>query len=141
MDRVTNNGHIVRTVIALALSLAIPAGALTIPLAHAHPDDHATSHHSGGAAHTHWRGHAQSHRSQAAAALRADDDDRAVFLNAFVAVASSTVRVPGITQGACPVVVPVEQPGYRAAEVTRSHDPPYIRTLSSRAPPALPVLT
>jgi hypothetical protein len=123
-------------VIALALSLAIPAGAVTIPLAHAHPDDHATAHHSGGAAHTHWRAHPQSHRSQVAAALRADDDNRAVFLNTFVAVAPSALPVPGITPGAFPVVVPAERPGYRAAEVTRSHDPPYFRTLPSRAPPA-----
>jgi hypothetical protein len=126
----------VRKVIAVAVSIAVQAAALGAPLLHAHPDEHATEHHPARAVHTHWAAHPQSHHSSDAPALGADDHDRAVFLNAFVAVRASTLPVLELTDGVCELPVPGERPAQRPVEIIRSHDPPFCRSLSSRAPPA-----
>lgn len=126
-----------RKVIAVALSLAVQAAALSAPFVHAHPDDHATEHHGARAVHTHWAGHAQSHHSSDATALGTDDHDRAVFLNAFVSVAPSALPALGVTHGVFALPVPAERAAHRGVEITHSHDPPFFRSLSSRAPPAL----
>jgi hypothetical protein len=126
----------VRKLIALALTLAVQGAALTGPLVHAHPDDHASEHHGGRAVHTHWSGHARHSHPTGTPALSADDHDRAVFLNAFVAVATSPMPSPGATQDVFELPVPAERTAHRGIEVVRSHDPPSIRTLSSRAPPS-----
>lgn len=137
MAGLTNNESIVRKAIAVALSLAVQAAALSAPLVHAHPDDYETGHHTGRTVHTHWAGHATSHHPSDAPALEADDHDRAVFLNAFVAVAAAWFSAPGMTPAVCELAVPAERRAHRTADVVRSHDPPLIRSLSSRAPPAL----
>jgi hypothetical protein len=36
--------------------------------------------------------------------------------------------------------VPPERAAHRVLEIVRSHDPPFVPSRSSRAPPALPVL-
>ena len=126
-----------RKVIALALSLAVQATALSAPLVHAHPDDHATEHHGSRTVHTHWAGHAQSHDTSDTPAFGTDDHDRAVFLNAFVAVAASSLPAQAIAPDAFELPVPAERPAHRILEVVRSHDPPSLRSVSSRAPPAL----
>lgn len=121
---------------AIALSLSVQAAGLSAPFVHAHPDDHATAHHGGRAVHTHWAGHAQPHHAPDVPALVTDDHDRAVFLNAFVAVAASVFPAPGVTPGVFALPVPAERGAHRAVEVVHSHDPPPFRSLSSRAPPA-----
>lgn len=126
-----------RKVIAIGLSLAVQAAALSAPLVHAHPDDHATEHHGGRAVHTHWAGHTHSTYPSDAPAVATDDDDRAVFLNVFVAVASSMVPDLGITSGVYQVPTPGERAAHRGVDSSHSHDPPLITSLSSRAPPAL----
>lgn len=126
-----------RKTITFALSLAVLAAALSAPLVHAHPDNHATDHHGGRAVHTHWAGHAQSQDTSDAPALGTDDHDRAVFLNAFVAVAASPLPAQAVTPGAFELPVPAERAAHRILDVVRSHDPPSLRSLSSRAPPAL----
>jgi hypothetical protein len=133
---VTNNEKVVRKVIAVALSLAVQVAALSAPLVHAHPDDHATEHHDGRTVHTHWAGHAQSHHSSAAPDLETSDHDRAVFLDAFVAVAASSLPAHGLTHVLFELPVPPERAAHRVVEIVRSHDPPFFRSLSSRAPPA-----
>jgi hypothetical protein len=130
------NEHTVRKVIAIALALAVQATALSAPLVHAHPDDHATPHHAGRAVHTHWAGHAHSHHSSAAPAVGTADDDRAVFLNAFVAAAAARVPVAGTAPAIVELPVPAERPAHRVFDTARSHDPPFFSSLSSRAPPA-----
>jgi hypothetical protein len=130
----------VRKVIAVALALAVQGAALSAPLVHAHPDDHATEHHGARAVHAHWAGHAQSYHSSDSPELETSDHDRAVFLNAFVAVAALSLPAHGLTHVLCELPVPPERAAHRVVEIVRSHDPPFFRSLSSRAPPTLPVL-
>ena len=128
-----------RKVIAIALSLAVQAAALSAPLVHLHPDDQATEHHGAREVHTHWAGHAPSHHSSDAA-LDTADHDRAVFLNAFVAVAASLLPAPAVTHGVFELPVPRDSAPHRGVEIAHGHDPPFFSSLPSRAPPSLPSL-
>jgi hypothetical protein len=134
---VTNNGHIVRKVVAIALSLAVQVAALSAPLVHAHPDDHATEHHGAGEVHTHWAGHDHPRDSSHSPALDAVDRDRAVFLNAFVAVAASLFPSQAVTLAVFTLPAPRERAPHRVIDIANGHDPPCRRSLSSRAPPSL----
>jgi hypothetical protein len=136
VSRVTNNGDVVRKSIAAALVLALQASVLTAPLVHAHPDEHATPHHDGRAVHSHWSGHADATHPGDAPAIGADDHDRAVFLNPFVAVTTTAVVLSTAAHLVFAVAVPRERAAHRVAEVVRSHDPPLATSLSPRAPPA-----
>ena len=125
-----------RKVLALALSLAVQAAALSAPLVHAHPDGHATEHHGAREIHTHWAGHSPSHDSSDGPAADAPDHDRAVFLNAFVAVAATSFPIPSVTISVFELPVPRERAPHRVVEIAHGHDPPCLRSLSSRAPPS-----
>jgi hypothetical protein len=120
---------------AVALAIAVQAAGLSAPLTHAHPDEHTTEHHGGRTVHSHWAGHAQSHSSETLA-LEPTDHDRALFLNAFVAVATSSLSTPGLTHDSFELAVPPERAAHQVVETVRSHDPPSIASLSPRAPPA-----
>jgi hypothetical protein len=133
---VTNNVRTVRKVIALALAIAVQAAALSAPLVHAHPDDHATEHHSAREVHTHWASHGAVHDSSDGPSFDAADHDRAVFLNAFLAVAASSLPAFGVTHAVFELPVPAERAAHRFIEIGRSHDPPSFRSLPARAPPA-----
>jgi hypothetical protein len=126
----------VRKVVAIALALAVQGGALTAPLVHAHPDEHATDHHAAGTVHTHWAGHTHSSQPSDIPAFDTADPDRAVFLNAFVAVATTVFSAPAAALTAFALPVAAERAAHRRVEIVRSHDPPCIRSLCSRAPPA-----
>jgi hypothetical protein len=128
---------IVRKLVAFVLALAVQGAVLTGPFVHAHPDSHDTGHHRGAAVHTHWAGHAAHAHSSDTSAIDTEDHDRAVFLNSFVAVAGTVHSVPAVSHSLFVLPVPVERPARRGIEVVRSHDPPCLRSLSSRAPPAL----
>jgi hypothetical protein len=134
----TQNEAVVRKLIAAALCVAFPAAGLSAPLTHAHPDDHATGHHDAPTVHTHWSAHehGHSHRPSATPAFDADDHDRAVFLNAFVAVAATALPAPATPADVFDAIVPAEQPAHRAVDVAHGHDPPLLDSLSPRAPPA-----
>lgn len=119
------------------LSLAIQGAALTSPFLHAHPDDHATQHHGSRAVHTHWAGHGHSHGPSERPQLQTEDQDRAVYLNPFVAVTASVVLGPAIIHDAFALPVPSEGVVHRNVGVLHSHDPPFLASLASRAPPAL----
>jgi hypothetical protein len=136
MTTVANNEAIVRKVIAVTLALVVQGAALTAPLVHAHPDDHATAHHSGRSVHTHWGAHEHSPHSGDELAIAADDHDRAVFLNAFVAVAGTPLTPVAVAQQPFEFPVPSERPAHRSVQVVHSHDPPILGSLPSRAPPA-----
>lgn len=133
---VANNEGRVRKVVAIVLALAVQGAALTGPLVHAHPDDHATDHHSGRTVHTHWAGHPQSRHQGDIPSLATEDHDRAVFLGSFIAVAGTIQSAPAVSHSVFVLPVPVERAAHRGLEVVRSHDPPYVGSLSSRAPPA-----
>jgi hypothetical protein len=143
MTPVANNKRTsVQKVIAVALSVLVQGAALTAPLVHAHPDDHATAHHAGRTVHTHWGGHGHTHPLQHsnAPALDNPDDDRPLFLNALVAVTVVIPATPVAIQASSDLPVPRERARHRNFEVVRSHDPPSATALSPRAPPAPPVL-
>jgi hypothetical protein len=127
----------VRRVLAIALSLAVQAAALSAPLVHAHPDDHPTEHHDAGEVHGHWAAHTHHRGSSHSPALDEADHDRAVFLNAFVAVATSSFPAQAVTSGVFELAAPRERAPHRVLEIANGHDPPCRRSLSSRAPPSL----
>jgi hypothetical protein len=128
----------VQKVIAVALSVLVQGAALTAPLVHAHPDDHATAHHTGRTVHTHWGGHGHTHPLQHsnAPALDHPDDDRPLFLNVWVAVSVVIPAAPVTIQASSDLPVPRERAPHRSFDVVRSHDPPAVIRLSPRAPPA-----
>lgn len=125
-----------RKVLAVALSLALPAASLSAPFVHAHPDDHATAHHDGHAVHVHLAGHhSPPHHPATGQTVEDDDHDRAVYVNAFVAVAAAVFSAPEFVVISFDLPVPTEQAAHRPVDVVHSHDPPSLRSLSSRAPP------
>jgi hypothetical protein len=135
MTTVANNEAIVRKVIAVTLALVVQGTALTAPLVHAHPDDHATAHHSGRSVHTHWGAHEHSPHFGDDVAIGADDHDRAVFLYAFVAVAGTPLAPVAVAQQPFEFLVPSERQAHHNVHVVHSHDPPIQGSLPSRAPP------
>jgi hypothetical protein len=127
----------VRKLIAVTLALAVQGAALTAPLLHAHPDDHATAHHSGRSAHAHWGGHEHSQQRGDDPAVGTNDHDRALFLTAFVAVAATLLAPLAVAQQPFELPVPSERPAHQSVQVAHSHDPPLVGLLPSRAPPTI----
>jgi hypothetical protein len=128
-------------VIAAALSLTIQAAALTAPFVHAHRDPHGTDRHHGTTVHAHWTFHGHSHAGSPLAAVEAGDQgDSAVYLNAFVAVAASSLPALAPASDAFELPVPDELAAHKVVDVVHSHDPPLPPSLAARAPPRLPVL-
>lgn len=128
-----------RKAVALALSLAVQAAALGAPLVHTHPDEHATAHHAGRSMHVHWSGHGQPHHHDDhtdGPAFGIADEDRAVFVNVFVAVPVPLFSVPSPAPAVFTLAVPAERASERGLDVVRSHDPPSLHSLPSRAPPS-----
>jgi hypothetical protein len=130
----------VRRALAIVLGLALQAAALSAPLTHAHPDNAATGHHRERTVHTHWAGHSRAHGTSGGPIIDADDHGRAVFLGAFVAVASAQLHAVGLSLSPFVLPVPVERAAHPSVEVTHGHDPPIVSNVSSRAPPTHPVL-
>jgi hypothetical protein len=131
-----------RTVTALGLSLAIPLGALTAPLVHAHPDA-LTGHHRAHEIHAHVGGHSShetSHDGVVPDGARLDDHDaeRAVSLQWFVAVAPASFDVPAAVVTSPYVDILGEAPAHNPLRIVHGHDPPLIASTGSRAPPVLP---
>ncbi|MGH9240240.1 MAG: hypothetical protein ACRD3G_19520 [Vicinamibacterales bacterium] len=124
-----------RKALAVALSIAVQTAALGAPLVHVHPDDHPTAHHGGVAVHTHWSGHTHSSAPPDTPAIDAADHDRAVFTNTFVAVTTTALLKAAVTSPVFALPMAVEAPAHGRLDDTRSHDPPFIRSCSSRAPP------
>jgi hypothetical protein len=131
----TNNVTVVRKALALALSVAVQGAAVVAPLAHAHPDDHATDHHHGRAVHVHWASHAHAHHPARVPVLDDDDHDRAVFVSTFISVAPSTLPAGAAAHQTFELSIPAETMVRRPVRVAHGHDPPYRGSLPSRAPP------
>ena len=131
---------VIRTLTSVGLSVAIPLGALCAPLVHAHVDDHDGDHHRAHEIHAHVSDHVTSDRPThpAAAASRVDEDEtgRAVYLQLFVAVAYASFDVPAAAATSWDLAAPAESPARQSLRVVHGHDPPFLRSLASRAPPA-----
>jgi hypothetical protein len=132
----TNNVTVARKAVAILLSLTVQGAALGAPLAHAHPDDHATDHHHGRAVHVHWAPHTHSHHPTDVPVLDDDDHDRAVFVNTFVGVAASVLPAGAAAHEMFELPIPTETTVHRPVEVAHGHDPPCGTSLPPRAPPA-----
>ena len=144
----TNNDSVIRTLTAVGLSLAIPLGALSTPLVHAHLDELDTDHHRAHEIHAHIAGHSSrqtfhdgaAHAGEAPNAARLDDHDaeRAVYLQVFVAVAPAAFDVPAAVVTTWQLTTPAEAIAPHSLRIVHGHDPPFISSLGSRAPPAFP---
>ncbi len=133
---------VIRTLTAVWLSVAIPLGALSAPLVHAHLDELDTDHHRAHEIHAHVTGHASLPTTlpTTTAGPRLDDHDaeRAVSLQLFVAVAQASFDVPAAVVASSQLATPAEAPARHSLRIVHGHDPPFISSLGSRAPPAFP---
>ena len=135
--RLTNNAYVPRKFVAVALSMAVQLATLSAPLVHVHPDDHATAHHRAHEVHAHLERHPTASRAADESAVdHPDDDDRAVFVHVFVGVVTAGFDLPGVVPAFLVLPQPGERPSLRALYGVHGHDPPFLRSLSPRAPPA-----
>ena len=128
----------IRTLTAVGLSVAIPLGALSAPLVHAHPDQHDSDHHRAHEIHAHVSGHASLPTFPDGARLDDHEAERAVSLQLFVAVAQTSFDVPPAAITTWKLGTPAETPAPYSLLIVHGHDPPFIGSLGSRAPPAFP---
>ncbi|MBI2827924.1 MAG: hypothetical protein HYX77_01470 [Acidobacteria bacterium] len=130
----------IQTLSAAVLSVAIPLGALYTPLVHAHVDARDLDHHGAHTIHAHVVYHWTRSTTADQARLNHDETGRAVYLQLFVAVAHASFEVPAAVPTACDLDLgaPAESPAHphHLLHVVHSHDPPFLRSLPSRAPPA-----
>ncbi len=125
----------VRRLLAIALTLAVPAGTLWAPFLHAHTDEdhHATSVHAHLGGHAH---HHATHEGEHGPALHEREDERAIYLDALVALDPPPVAIVGTLTPVFQPAAPPERPAHVSVEVTHGHDPPLADSLDSRPPPA-----
>jgi hypothetical protein len=133
-----------RQAIAVVLVLAVPGGALVAPSVHAHPADQTTGHHHARTIHSHFSGHSHEHRdahpsadSDRPAVRGTSDNDRAIYLGPFLAVAARLFYSSVLVHSTFRLGVPIEISAHEAFEVYHGHDPPILATLPARAPPIL----
>src|SRR5688572_3077849 len=106
-----------------------------MPFVHAHPDDHGTSHHAAHAVHAHFSLHTVSHQHAPTPVFDDDDRDRPVYLQLYLAVGSKAPQLgPALTM-AVDLAAPADVWAPRSGIVVKGHDPPFHRSLPSRAPP------
>ena len=134
----TNNGSVIRTLTAVGLSLAIPLGALSAPLVHAHPDEFDTDHHRAHEIHAHFTGHSPLPTVPDGARLDDHEAERAISLQVFVAVAQASFDGLAAALPSLQLGTPAEAPAHHSLRIVHGHDPPCISSLGSRAPPAFP---
>jgi hypothetical protein len=123
-----------RRSIARLLALAVPIGALYGPFLHAHVDD--GDHHGEASVHAHLSGHdlpAREHHD--GITVQEPEHERAIYLQAAVAVATALFDVPVAPPASFGLGAPPERPAHPAVEVTHGHDPPLVDALASRPPP------
>jgi hypothetical protein len=126
-----------RSVVVVALSVALQLAALSAPLVHAHPDEHATEHHGAHEIHAHFSHHAATSSTSDASAIDHDEDsDRAVYLRVFVGVPAASFEIAAAVPETFAIAAPVETPSLQPLFGTHAHDPPLARSTSPRAPPS-----
>ena len=126
--------------VAAGLIGPVLLAALYAPFVHAHPDDHDTDHHDGPAVHAHFAAHrtpahALDDHDHDGTAVEADDHDRAVFLQGFVAAPTASVHILPAIVDAVELATPEERASDQPLLVAHGHDPPSVLLLPSRAPP------
>ena len=118
--------------------MAIPLGALSAPLVHAHLDELDTDHHRAHEIHAHFAGHSSLPTFPGGARLDDHEAERAVYLQVFVAVAQASFDVPAAVVTTWQLDTPAEAPACHSLRIVHGHDPPFVGSLASRAPPAFP---
>lgn len=136
----TNNDSVIRTLTAVGLSVAIPLGALSAPFVHAHLDELDTDHHRAHEIHAHFSGHSSLPTFPDGAILDDHEAERAVYLQVFVAVAQASFDVPAAVVTTWQLGTPAEAPARHSLRIVHGHDPPFVGSVASRAPPRLSVL-
>jgi hypothetical protein len=131
------NEPVTRSIIAVVLAAVFETSAVTMPFVHAHPDDHETGHHAAHAVHSHFSLHSVSHQHSSSPAIDDDDNDRPVYLQLYVAVDAQAAPLSAAAPSTFELVAPAEIRADRPAPVVKGHDPPFHRSLPSRAPPFL----
>jgi hypothetical protein len=151
---------VVRRLLAVGLSVAVPMGALCAPLVHAHLDDHHGGHHDANRVHAHLAGHppapeapAGPRRSASAEAgvdhhvvsaghelaVEPDADPEDVTrVQVFLAVHAAAPTSPALPQARYSLPAPLESVMRRPPVAGHSHDPPAASSTGPRAPPAFP---
>ena len=131
-----------RRLLAISLTIALQAGALTAPLVHAHLDDHHDDHHAAGPVHAHLDGHALEHQALSGMpAIHAEESPwSVVHIPLFVAEHADVWLEPALPQAPFLFVDAGESLMRQPPDVVRSHGPPSVRPSSSRAPPVSSVL-
>jgi hypothetical protein len=125
-----------RRVMAVVLAGAVQAYATTAPFIHAHVDDHDTDHHAGPAVHAHLAPHLKHHESAGLPEIGDDDHDRPVYLQLFVAVGTPLAALTAIHVVTFALPAPAEARAHLPVQTVHGLDPPLVRLLPSRAPPA-----
>ena len=126
-----------RRLLALSLTVAIQAAALSAPLVHAHVDDHHDDHHAGARIHAHAGGHGASHHdgTEAPALREQESPEQAVAIPMFVATETAAPIQPSIIQAPFLLTAAAVSLMRRAPHDVRSHGPPGVTIRSPRAPP------
>jgi len=133
-----NAGVVARPFAAVVMSASLVAAALAAPMTHVHgDDDHASPHHSGRVIHTHITSHAGfAAPARGGPALDAVDDDRdARPIDLFHMVCGASLMAAGLPSALSILAAPDVSAGCAGQVVQHTHDPPFTRSLSSRAPP------
>ena len=129
---------VTRTLTAVGLSVAIPLGALCAPLVHAHVDGHDADHQPAHEIHAHVSDHSTRSTAADGSTVHEDETGRAVYLQLFVAVAHASFEIPVAAATSWDLRAPAESPARHSLHVVHGHDPPFLTSLPSRAPPAFP---
>ena len=127
-----------RRFLAAGMCVSLVVASVAAPLTHFHDDDHDTDHHQARGVHAHFSGHHAppvSHDPRQRD-VEANDSERAVYLQVFVAVGGTSMSVPAAVVASIPVIAPPEAPAHRSVPIAQGHDPPVVRSRPSRAPPA-----
>jgi len=127
-----------RHVTALVLTFGVPLGMLWAPFVHAHPDHvhHASAVHAHLGGHAHHHGDHGDHEAHLGLTVHEPDGERAIYLDALVALDATPVAIVGAPTPVFRPAAPPELPAHAAVEVTHGHDPPLADPLDSRPPPA-----
>ena len=131
-----------RRILALSLTIAIQAAALSAPLVHAHVDDHHDDHHAGARIHAHAGGHGSPHRHDPPGpAVHAEESpERTIAMPAFVAAQTDASIQPSIADTPFLMTAVAASLMRRGPDDVRSHGPPPLAVRSPRAPPGSSVL-
>jgi hypothetical protein len=130
----SDNVPVTRRLVALALTLAVPVGALCAPFLHAHVEEDA-EHHEAASIHAHFSGHAPAREAHDGVTIDHPDHDRPIYLQVFVAMQAGPFEIPAVAQAPFDIPTPPERTARPPVEVTHGHDPPGTPSTGPRAPP------